>query len=64
MPETCEQIGILYTSYLPVAFWAILDRAHVVPLDFIRSPSVAFPSLISYVKGHAERLLVGLPIGL
>ena len=64
MHETCEQIGILYASYLPVAFWAILNRAHVVPLDFICSSPVAFPSLISYVKGHAERLLVSLPIGL
>ena len=50
--------------HLPVALGAVLDRADVVPLDLVRCASVALPSLIRDVKGHAEGLLVSLSIRL
>ena len=53
-----------HLEHLPVALGAILDGADVVPLDFVCCASVALSSLIRYVKGHAEGLLVRLSIRL
>lgn len=50
--------------YLPVALGAVIHWAEVMTLDLIGCASMAFATLICYVEGHAEGLLVSLPIRL